>query len=85
MRKQNSAPSSLLEIQSSPPQGHAALTSAFDPILVVMMPGDAETFKSDIDEMTYGTDFKLINSLHRENTNLTHQNHNTSIDKLGNR
>jgi hypothetical protein len=36
------------------------------------MPGVAETFKSVIDEMTYATDFKLIDVLHTENANLTH-------------
>jgi hypothetical protein len=84
LRRQNSVPSSLLEIQSTPPQGHPALTSPFDPIVVVTMPGVAETFKSDIDEMTYGTDYKLINLLHPENANLTHQHLNTSIDELEN-
>jgi hypothetical protein len=45
------------------------------------MPGVAETFKSVIDEMTHGTDFKLINLLHAENANLTHEDLNTSIDE----
>jgi hypothetical protein len=45
------------------------------------MPGVAETFKTVIDEMTDGTDFKLVNLLHPENTNLTHEDLNTSIDK----
>jgi len=45
------------------------------------MPGVAETFKSVIDEMTHGTDFKLSNLLHAENANLTHEDLNTSIDE----
>jgi len=45
------------------------------------MPRVAETFKSVINEMIYGTDFKLINSLHAENANLNHKDLNTRIDK----
>jgi hypothetical protein len=50
-----------LEIQSTSPHGHPALISALEPVLVVTMPREAETFKSVIPEMTQGTDFKLIN------------------------
>jgi hypothetical protein len=53
-------PHRLLEIQSKPPLRHPELISALDPIVVVTMPGVAETFKSVIDEMTHGTDFKLL-------------------------
>jgi hypothetical protein len=74
-------PCRLSEIQSTPLQGHPALSSAFEPSLVVTMPGVAEMFKSVIDEMTYGTDFKLINFLNTENTNLTHEDLNTTIDE----
>jgi hypothetical protein len=45
------------------------------------MPGAAEAFKSVIDEMTFATDFKLINLLHAENVNLTHEDLYTSLDK----
>jgi len=81
LRRQNSVPHRLLEIQSTPLQRHPALTSSIEPILVVMMPGVAETLKSVIDEMTYGTDFKLINLLHVENANLTYNDLNTNIDR----
>ena len=74
-------PRRLSAIQSTPTQGHPARTSAFEPILVVTMPGVAETFKIVIDEMTYGTDFKLINLLQAENVNLTNVNLNTSIEE----
>jgi len=57
----NSVPRCLLEIQTTPSHGHPALISAPEPILVVTMPGVAETFKTVIDEMTHGTDFKLVN------------------------
>jgi len=67
-------------MQSTPQQGHPALTSAFEPILVVTMPRVAETFKSVMDKMTYGTDFKLIHLLHVDNANLTHKDLNTTID-----
>jgi hypothetical protein len=42
----------------------------------------AETINTVIDEMTHGTDFKLVNLLHPENANLTHEELNTSIDEL---
>jgi hypothetical protein len=83
--RQNSAPRPLYEIQSTPPQGHPSLTSAFEPILVLTIRGVAERFKSVIDKMTHGTDFKLINLLHEENANLTHEDLNTSINAPENR
>jgi hypothetical protein len=61
LQRLNSVPRSLLEIQTTPPDGHPALISANDPILVVTMPGVAETFNSVIDQVTHGTDFKLAN------------------------
>ena len=81
LQRQNSVPRRLLGIQSTPPQGYPALTSAVEPILVVTMPGVAQMMNSVINEMTYGTDFKLINLLNAENANLTHENLNTSIDE----
>ena len=48
------------------------------------MPGVAETFKTVIGKMTHETDFKLVNLLHTDNANLTYDDLNTSIDKLGN-
>jgi hypothetical protein len=44
------------------------------------MPGVADTFKTVIDEIPHGTDFKLVNLLLNENANLTHPDLNTSID-----
>jgi hypothetical protein len=85
LQRLNSVPRRLLEIQTTPPHGHPALISAHEPILVVTMPGVAETFKTVIDEMTHGTDFKLVNLLHPENANLTHEDLNTSIDEPENR
>jgi len=81
LQRLNSVPHCLLEILSTPPHGHPALISALEPILVVTMPGVAETFKIVIDEMTHGTNFKLVNLLDAENTNLTHEDLNTSIGK----
>ena len=85
LRRQNSVPRRLIEIQSTLLQGHPALTSTFESILVATMPGVAETFNSVIDEMTYECDFKLINLLHMENANLTHKDLNTSIEEAENR
>jgi len=81
LQRLNSVPRHLLEIQTSPPDGHPALISAHEPILVVTMPRVAETFKTVIDEMTQGTDFKLVNLLHTKNANLTHEDLNPSIDE----
>ena len=81
----NSVPHRLLEIQSTPPHRHPALISALEPMLVVTMPGVSVTFNSGIDEMTHGTDFELVNILHAENANLTHEDLNTSIDEPENR
>jgi len=85
LQRLNSVPRRLLEIQTTPPHGHPALVSALEPILVVTMPRVAETFKTVIDEMTHGTDFELVNLLHAENANLTHEDLNTCIDELENR
>jgi len=81
----NSVPLRLLEIQTTPPHGHPALVSALEPIMVVTMPGVAETFKTVIDEMTHGTKFKLVNLLHAENANLIHEDLNTSSNEPENR
>ena len=85
LRRQNSVPCRLIEIQKTPPHGHPALTSALEPTLVVPMPRVAEMFKSVIDQMTFATDFVLINRLHAENLNLTHEDLNTSLDEPENR
>jgi hypothetical protein len=81
----NAVPCQLLEIQTTPPHGHPALVSALEPILVVTMPGVAETFKTVIDEITHETEFKLVNLFHAENATLTHKDLNPSIDELENR
>jgi hypothetical protein len=80
-QKLNSMPCHLLEIQTTPPDGHPALVSALQPILVVTIPRVAETFKTVINEMTHGTDVKLVNMYHAENSNLTHEDLTTSIDE----
>jgi hypothetical protein len=80
MRRHNSVPRRLSQILSTPPQSHAALMSAFKPILLVTMPRVAETFKSVMHEMTYRTNFELIHSLQEKNVNHS-RNLNRSIDK----
>ena len=85
LQRLNSVPHRLLEIQTTPPHWHSALISALEPILVVTMPGVGETFKTVINEMTQGTEFQLVNLLHAENVNLTHEDLNTSIDKADHR
>jgi len=85
LRRHNSVPRLLIEIQKTPPQGRPALSFVAEPILVVTMPAVAETFKSVIDEMIFATDFQLINLWHAENVNLTHKDLNTSLDEPENR
>ena len=72
----------LLEIQTTTPHGHPALVSALEPILMDTMPGVAETIKTVIEEMTCGTESKLVHLFHAKNANLTHEYLNSSIDKL---
>ena len=81
LQRLKSVPRRLVEIQGTPPHRHPALISAHQPILVVTMPRMAETFNTVIDEMTHATDFKLVNLLHGDHANLTHEDLNTSIDK----
>jgi hypothetical protein len=81
LQRLNSVPRRLLEIHTTPPHWHPALISAHEPILEVTIPGVAESFKTLIVKMTHGTDFKLINLLHVDNANRTHENLNTSIDE----
>jgi len=85
LQRLNSVPHRLLEIQTTPPHGHLAHISAPEPILVVTMPGVAETVMTVIDEMTHGTNFKLVNLLLAENANLTHEDLNSSIEEPENR
>jgi SNF2 family DNA or RNA helicase len=85
LQRLNSVPHRLLEIQATPPHRHPALISGHEPILVVTMPGVVQTFKTVTDEMTLGTDIKLVNLLLAKNANLTHKDLNTSIDKPENR
>jgi hypothetical protein len=77
----HSVPRHLLEIQTTPSHGYSALVSALESILVVTNPRVAEMIKTFIDEMTHGTDFKLINLLYAENAYLTHKDLNTSSDE----
>jgi hypothetical protein len=77
----NSVARRLLEIQMTPPHGDPTLKSAHEPILVVTKPGVAETFKTVIDKMTHGTNFKLTNLLLAENANITQEDPNTIIDE----
>ena len=81
LRRHNSVPRRLIEIQRTPPQRHPAPTSTLEPILVVTMPGVGETFRSITDEMTFSIDFKLINLFHPEYANLTNEVLNTSLDE----
>jgi len=81
LQRLNSVPCRQLEIQTTPSQRHQAVVLALEPTLMVTMLGVAETFKTVIDEMTHETDFKLVNMLHTDNANLTHEDVNTSLDK----
>jgi hypothetical protein len=49
------------------------------------MAGVAEIFKTVVDEMSHGTYFKLVNLLYAENTNITQEDFNSSIDEQDNR
>jgi len=81
----NSVPRHLMENQQTPLQGHPVLTSALAPILGVTIPTVAQRFQSVFDEMTFVTDFKLINLLRAETANLTHEELDSSLDEPENR
>jgi len=81
LQRLNSVPRCLLEIMTTPPPGHPALIPAHEPILVVTMDAVAETVKAVIDNMTHGTDFKLLNLLLTESSNLIQEDLNTSVDE----
>jgi len=85
LQRLNSTPRCLLEIQSTPPHWDPALISALEKMLGLTMPGVGETVKCFIDDMTDGTDFKLVILFHAKNANLTHENLNCSVDDPGNR
>jgi hypothetical protein len=80
LQRLNSVPRCPVEIQTPPHDRDLALILAHEPILLVTMPGVPETFKTVIDEMTHGTDFKLVNLLQAENAKPTQQDPNTSSD-----
>jgi hypothetical protein len=84
LQRSNSVPRHLLEIQTTPPHRRSALVSALELISVVTMPRVAVTFKTLIDKMTHGTEWKLANWLHAEYVYLTHEDQNTSIRKSEN-
>ena len=78
----NHVPNCLFEIQTTPPPRHWALISGLEPILVVPMPGVAEILKCAIHQVTYRTDFKLVN-IHVVNaTNITNQNLTTTNNEI---
>jgi hypothetical protein len=78
-------PRHQLEIEITPPHRHPAIVSALEQILVVTMPRVAETFKTFIDEMTHGTDIKLVNLFQTDNVNLTIKDLNTALDQAEHR
>jgi len=85
LQRLNSVPCYLLVIQTTLRQQHPALILAHEPISVFTMPGVAATFKTVMDEMTHGTDFKLVNFSHAKIANLTHEDLKTSIEVPENR
>jgi hypothetical protein len=68
-------------IQSTPPYRQRVQTSVKEPILLVMMPQVLEVYKCGINKMTELTNFKLVNMFHMQNTILTCDYQNSSIDE----
>jgi len=85
LQSPNLVPCHLLEIQTTPLQGHPALTSPLEPILVVTMPEVAKIFNCVIDKMRYVTDSEVLNLLHAVNANIILENMMISSDKPENR
>jgi len=61
LQRLHSVPHHMLEIQTTPPHGHPALVLSLESIMVCTMPAVAESFRTIINEMTHGTNFKLVN------------------------
>jgi len=74
-----------LDIQTTLTVEFTELASALEPIVVMTIASVTETLKSVINEMTHGTNFKLVNVLDAENAKLTHEDLNSSIDKAESR
>jgi hypothetical protein len=53
LQRLNSVPQHLLEIQKTPPDRNPALISAHEPILVITIPGIADTLRTVINPMTH--------------------------------
>jgi len=85
LQRLNSVPRHLFKIQTTPPHRDPVLLLAQEPIMVVTMPGVADTFKTVINKMTHGIDSKRVNLLLAENVTLTQQDQKTSIHGLENR
>jgi hypothetical protein len=81
LTKKNPVPRRLLEIKTTPPYGHPCLVSAHETILIVTLPGICETFKSVIKDMSYNTDFTIIDLLDPNHYNLTNEDLNASADE----
>jgi hypothetical protein len=81
LTKKNPVPRRLLEIKTTPPYGDPCLVSAHEPILIVTLPGICETFKSVIKDMSYNTDFTIIDLLDPNHYNLTNEDLNASADE----
>jgi len=71
----------FVEILTTPAVEHPVHKPALQPIFVFTIPGVAETFKIVFDQIAYGTDFQIVNTLDGENVKLTHEDVNTSSDE----
>jgi len=85
LQRLNPVPPHVLENRTTQSQGHPALTSTIEPILVVTIRRVAETFKIVIDQMTSRADFKQVNLSQAENVNLSNDTLNTSVNDPENR
>jgi hypothetical protein len=81
LQRLNSVPSHMLEIQTTPPHRHPELVSDVEPILLLTIPGVAETFKTF---MTHGTKSALVNWFHAETEAPVHKDMDTGIDEPDN-
>jgi len=66
-------------IQNAAAVGHPELTPSLKAILVVTMPGVAEAFKCVMDNISYETNFTLVNLLDTRNLNFAHEDWNICL------
>ncbi|KAF8544412.1 hypothetical protein BDD12DRAFT_801333 [Trichophaea hybrida] len=81
LTKKNPVPHWLLKMKTTLSYVHICLVLAHKSILIVTLPGICKTFKSVIKDMSYNTDFTIIDLLDPNHYNLTNDDMKASTDE----